>query len=251
MRTAQNHFPYLAEVKNDVYYICRSWMGLVHDSQFAAIGPLPRGPNDLFIDVGANRGQSILAIRRFRPDAQIISFEPNPVIFQHLKRKFGGVAGVSLREMGLGEQHRIQTLYVPSYKNFVYDGNATFAADKATAYLNSDNLFFFDPAKVSVTEMRCETVSLDSLDLQPTFIKIDVEGSEDKVLAGAMETLRRHQPILMIEGNYNIGSIREVLGKLGYIEVVWEKDRGFSPGISNQLNMFWMTPARLASLTAH
>jgi len=102
-----------------------------------------------------------------------------------------------------------------------------------------------------VTEMRCETVSLDSLDLRPTFIKIDGEGSEDKVLAGAMETLRRHQPILMIEGNYNIGPIREVLGKLGYIEVVWEKDRGFSPGISNQLNMFWMTPARLASLTAH
>jgi FkbM family methyltransferase len=244
-RTAQNYFPYLAELKNDFYHFVRAKLRMVHEHQFAAIRSLPHGADDLFLDVGANRGQSILAIRQFRPDARIVSFEPNPGIFERLKRRFGAAPGLTLINLGLSWIPSRETLYVPVYRSFVYDGLATMARDKARAYLSPDTVFFFEDAKLTVLELACETRTLDSFDLAPTFIKIDVEGFEHEVLGGAVETLRRHQPVLMIERFYENAPLREILTQTGYIEVVW-KDGGFLPGVSDELNMFWMTPGRLA-----
>lgn len=54
-------------------------------------------------------------------------------------------------------------------------------------------------------------------------IKIDVEGFEDKVLAGAMETLRRYKPFLSVDihlhpgtGTMTDAACAEILTPLGY-----------------------------------
>ena len=56
--------------------------------------------------------------------------------------------------------------------------------------------------KTAATEL-VQAVTLDSLvakyELNPALIKIDVEGSETKVLSGAIETLKRFQPYIMAE----------------------------------------------------
>lgn len=43
-----------------------------------------------------------------------------------------------------------------------------------------------------------EVRTLDSFDLRPTLLKIDVEGDELKVLTGAAETIRTHAPRIAV-----------------------------------------------------
>lgn len=45
-------------------------------------------------------------------------------------------------------------------------------------------------------------VNIDSLGLNPDFIKIDVEGYEFDVLRGARDTLEQYRPVLMVEENH-------------------------------------------------
>jgi FkbM family methyltransferase len=248
MRTLQNFFPSLGEAKNEFYHLSRTKFGRIHDPEFAAIAHLPREERELLIDVGANRGQSIIAFRRFRPEAAIVSFEPSPNMFRWLEERFAKWPGVRLVNYGLGPRTDSRMLYVPSYRGFMYDGLATFEAEKSRAFLSSDTVYFFDPAKVDVHSHLCESRTLDSFDLAPTFMKIDVEGGEYDVLAGATETLRTHEPTLMIERFYDDDRISGLLAGLGYQEVRLEGTR-FVAGKSAGLNMFWMTARRLDAAT--
>jgi len=72
-----------------------------------------------------------------------------------------------------------------------------------------------------------EKVTLTTLDYitqyknlrPPTILKIDVEGAEVHVLRGAMETLSRYKPVLLIEVHNicNAIYIEELLSPLGYV----------------------------------
>ena len=56
---------------------------------------------------------------------------------------------------------------------------------------------------------------LDGLDLPPPdLVKIDVEGHEAAVLAGARQTLRRHRPLVILESWYDAGDLEAMLRPL-------------------------------------
>jgi len=76
-------------------------------------------------------------------------------------------------------------------------------------------------------EERIESVKIDDLveklDLNPNFIKIDVEGSEYEVLQGAINTLKNHKALIMLEKhptmiskNITIDTINNLLNETGY-----------------------------------
>jgi FkbM family methyltransferase len=239
IRTVQNYFPALEETKNEFYHQTRKHLGFVHEPDFAVLKHLPVQENDLFLDVGANRGQSILAMRRFRPGARIISFEPNPLMFRWLEEHFEDDANLTVMNFGLAATAQERTLYVPSYRGFVYDGVATFSREKAFEYLSPETLYRFDRDLLTVDQMVCRTRPLDSLSLAPTFVKIDVEGCEHEVISGGMQTLRRHKPVLMIERFYDNPRLMDLLEELRYMPVV-EIDGRFVEGQSDLLNQVWM-----------
>ena len=59
---------------------------------------------------------------------------------------------------------------------------------------------FFDFGKTKLERGdRCPLVTLDSLELPPDFIKIDVEGMELQCLQGATDTISFYRPIMLIE----------------------------------------------------
>ena len=58
------------------------------------------------------------------------------------------------------------------------------------------------PPPGDVHQLRVRTERLDDVlpgDYVPTLIKIDVEGAEGAAFRGALETLRRHKPIVVFE----------------------------------------------------
>lgn len=59
-------------------------------------------------------------------------------------------------------------------------------------------------------------VPLDTLNLSPSFIKIDVEGYEVQVLKGAAKTIKEHRPILAIEVAENEAAINAMMREMGY-----------------------------------
>lgn len=55
-------------------------------------------------------------------------------------------------------------------------------------------------AKESIEKIEVELMTIDSLNLSKLdFMKIDVEGYEPLVIEGAMETIKRHRPVIAME----------------------------------------------------
>lgn len=69
--------------------------------------------------------------------------------------------------------------------------------------------------KVVEQEVRIRT--FDSLGLQPSFVKIDVQGHELEVLRGMEKTLVTCRPVLMLEKEFRFYSIRDYLSNLDYV----------------------------------
>lgn len=87
------------------------------------------------------------------------------------------------------------------------------------------------PRKQTPEFARC--IALDSLYLAPDFIKIDCEGYEYKVVAGALQTILRYKPIIMIEQKmhgprYGVSEMAavELLQSLG-AKIEFELNRDF------------------------
>lgn len=65
----------------------------------------------------------------------------------------------------------------------------------------------------------CETVecrTLDSFNLAPNLIKIDVEGMELHVLAGALETIKKYKPYIWMERSFDTKSFGQICAYLNY-----------------------------------
>ena len=46
---------------------------------------------------------------------------------------------------------------------------------------------------------KIKTIRLDSLNLKPGFIKIDIEGHEFECILGSLKTIKKNKPIIMVE----------------------------------------------------
>lgn len=134
------------------------------------------------LDIGANRGIWAEAMRGC--SAGVHAFEPNPKIFRMLQRGLG--PGVTAHRIALSDSSGVAELRIPRGRRGYSNQGASLSPTKigAAAY-----------GAVAVEARR-----LDEMELGPIgFIKIDVEGFELSVIAGAHETLRRHRPNLVIE----------------------------------------------------
>jgi len=147
------------------YKIGRELRGV--EPELALLGQLvPAGSTA--IDVGANRGYYAWALAGVA--ATVEAFEPNPVLARFAQTKLG--SRVRLHEVALSDHEGVATLYVPR------------RASGLSLHIigNLGNVY----AQDSVDQIQVRLATLDSYGLENVgFIKIDVEGSEMEVLAGA------------------------------------------------------------------
>jgi len=128
-------------------------------------------PGDLFVDVGANIGSyTVLAATT---GAHCVSFEPLPQTFSHLQ--------ANIRLNGFGERVQARNLGVGRA-----DGVCRF-----TAGLDTVNHVASDAEAQAGATLEIPVVALDQAlaGLSPTLLKIDVEGFEANVIAGAGRVL--------------------------------------------------------------
>jgi FkbM family methyltransferase len=138
----------------------------------------------VIFDVGANTGQSAARFAKLFPAATIYAFEPFPASFEQLRRNTSGLAGVRVLPFALGAEEGRQTLF-------------TFAADVTNSLLQSapESVDLVpDGAMSAKTPCEIESrrldrfaheVAVDRID----FLKVDTQGFELQVLAGAGDFL--------------------------------------------------------------
>jgi FkbM family methyltransferase len=204
VRTVESGMPFVKpsfvkNAKESLFRHARRALRLPHERDFRALALLPPRDEECFLDVGANRGQSIESMLLFRPNARIVSFEANPALARDLAARYRDRKNVRIVATGLSDSAGTFPLFVPSYKGYVYDALASFDRGAAAGWISERTILGFDPRRLSIAEVPCATETLDAQGLAPHLIKVDVQGCEYNVLAGGKETLRRYQPILLVE----------------------------------------------------
>ncbi|MFO6446086.1 FkbM family methyltransferase [Erythrobacter sp. NE805] len=198
VRSLQAEVPGLWNNKHRVYKRLIRHFGLMMEPEFALLSRI--GPVGLVLDIGANYGQSIEAIRRCCRPARIVSFEPLSVLAEGLVRDFGADGSVRIENCALGDAPGELTLHVPRYGGAVLDGLASTDRASITAWLENPALFWnFRPEKLAFIENRVPVRTLDSFGLAPDAVKIDVQGMELAVVEGGIETFRACQPLTIVE----------------------------------------------------
>ncbi len=248
LRSVQSEFHQLKGMKDSFYYYSRKIRAKPHEADFLALRVIPDGLPGCYVDVGANHGQSIESIKVVKKDARVVSFEANGMLAERLINRYRGRTDITVQPFGLADEEMQRVLYVPSYKGFVYDGISSFDKASAANWLSAETLYWFAPEKLVLHETTCVTRRLDDQNLDPLFIKIDVQGYEYQVIKGGVETIRRHEPLLLIEDFHWEAEIGALLGSLGYQQYLFD-DGGFYPGRDDSaVNKFLMTPRRAATL---
>lgn len=191
-----------------LYNINDYYMGRAYDAygedQECELRLLSRfiGPGQVILDVGANIGTHTVFFSRIAGDrGTVLAFEPQRVIHQNLcaNLALNGIRNVRALWCGVGGDKG--RLFIPAIDYAVRN--------------NFGGISFKD----SATGEGVPRISIDSLNLPAChFIKIDVEGMENEVLAGAQQTISAFRPGLFVENHQKEHSrelISRVLG-LGY-----------------------------------
>ncbi|MEL6529352.1 MAG: FkbM family methyltransferase [Pseudomonadota bacterium] len=197
LRSAQTYFPGIRTAKFSAYNWATRNLGWRVEPEFKLLDAL--GSCKLAIDIGANWGQSIYALKRHAKPDRIVSFEPNPHLSRRLARVFANDPQVQVERFALADTPGEFDLYLPTYRGYEYDGLASLDYGSAAEWLNPRRMAGFDPELLDIQQHRIEVRTLDSYELSPDIIKIDVQGLEEAVIKGAMETIARSEPVLIIE----------------------------------------------------
>lgn len=148
------------------------------------------GEGDVFVDIGANIGYfTSLAASIVGPRGRVIAIEPGAsnTKFLMLNKQINGFDQVEVTPAAASEKCDIM-LYDSSASNgFVTE----ISGDSAEGDIA--RLFASDIVYAVTVDDKCR--SLDKVDM----IKIDIEGAEYLAMKGAINTIRKYQPIVISE----------------------------------------------------
>jgi FkbM family methyltransferase len=140
---------------------------------------------DVFYDVGAFTGDSYQSLTEFFGNfSESYLFEPSEQNFNDAKTILASNKSVKLFNIGLSDK--------PEMLNLLEDGSSS--------------------KTIPTGGQKFTAEKLDNLDLTPpTFIKIDIEGMEEKFILGAAKTLEKNRPKIAIAIYHNPFQLRNVI----------------------------------------
>lgn len=148
-------------------------------------------PKSTCIDVGANIGQWAVPMAKcVGPQGRLFAFEPIPLLADALDKTFAvnGLTHATAHAIALSDHNGRATFHINLRNDKIVDSGVSSLEHRAPGAQS------IEVATLSLDDfLRDQSVS------RVSFIKIDVEGHEHAVLAGARETLAAHRPALLIE----------------------------------------------------
>ena len=162
------------------------------------------------VDVGANTGQWSSMLLNCTTPEKLIIIEPLPDAFAVLQKKFGKNRRVELHNVAIGERESVETLKITRDTT---GASLLQPRDEMRAVIGS-NWTITSEVQVKMTTLDRLLVDLAEISL----LKIDVQGYERPVLAGANQTLAKTR-FLLIELNFMpqydggswLGEVHEIL----------------------------------------
>jgi FkbM family methyltransferase len=191
-------------------------------------------PGSCVFDIGAFIGTHTLAFSRLVGEqGKVYSFEPRREIFDILTKN------IELNSLGNVTAFNAAVSYELS--------NVGLSSLSQSDDANLGGLALYDPPNVSrdvdysVKVVSIDSLAIDHLDL----IKIDVEGMEDSVINGAVETIKKHRPIIFAECNsLNSGiKILSLSDRYDYV-VFGVLTNAFSPANFNRIDENYFADAK-------
>jgi FkbM family methyltransferase len=145
------------------------------------------------VDVGANAGQWSSMLLNCVTPQKLIMIEPQPAAFATLQKKFGNNRRVQLHNVAIGERESVETLKITRDTT----GASLLQPREEMRAVVGRNWTITSEVQVEITTLDRLLVDLAEISL----LKIDVQGYEKAVLAGAKQTLAKTR-FLMIELNF-------------------------------------------------
>lgn len=166
----------------------RSAFGLIADAGGYATGTLGllarlAPPHAVILDVGAHIGIMSMALARMLPTARVHAFEPSPASVHWLHHN-----------LVRNDLERVRVTH------------AAVGAAPGTLFVTDNDDYSMGTRVGDAGDVAVPAVTLDDwvrqhLEGSVDLLKIDVEGAEPAVLAGAAQTLATHRPDVLIEVN--------------------------------------------------
>ena len=214
-----------------------------HEVDFELLGHLGLSAAKV-VDVGANRGQSIRSVRLILDRPDIVAFEPNPILADYLHRRYAGDPQVTIHRAALAAESGELVLYLPRYGHTVYDTRASLEPDQPQTFLSSPWFLGFDPDRAEVESATVPVKPLDDYELEVDVLKVDVEGVADDAIRGALGTIERCRPFIVVEEP--VAVTRERLAALGYADFSYEpRRRHLLLGGHGTLNTVFLQPGHI------
>ena len=163
-----------------------------------------------FVDIGSHIGKwSIYVAKRLGNKGKVISIEPTEYSFNLQKRN------INLNDVSNVEQYSA----VLSDKN----EKVNFYESKENPATNSLNPVFASHKVVVKQGKKLDSLIKNVHDIR--MIKIDVEGSELRILKGAKKIIELNKPNIIFESNRekHLEEMEDYLKKIGYIVKIMER----------------------------
>ena len=160
----------LAKKYHEVYENYNFWVDF--NGEYRVISKLDKEETDIIFDVGANVGYYTILLKRSFPNAEIHCFEVIDDILKKLKKRANGENRVHINNFGLSNKKETVS--------FNYYPDSHWLTTQYENVTGSDDKSIQVKAKLEIGDEYCEKKKIGIID----FLKIDVEGSELKVLEG-------------------------------------------------------------------